>query len=370
MQSSLRIGRVLGIPVDVHASWLFIFGLIVWSLAADYFPMHHPGLAGTTDWIAAVATALLFFGSVVAHELAHSLVARARGVPVERITLFALGGVSAIERDLATPRLELLVASSGPLASLALAAVFWLVSRAVAIDNMMLSAVSFYLAYGNLALGLFNLVPGFPLDGGRVLRALLWALWRDLGRATIAAARVGQAAAVALVLLGVWQAAGAQGANGLWLMLVGWFLWTAAEAEGARALVESRLRGRSIVPLVRFDFITLDAEQTIGQAVARILAAPPQPLYPVLADGAPIGMITPAYINATARELWASTKVHWLARRMRPIPSVSLDTDALDALAELDAHQLEGLPVRDGNSGVIALLERSAILQWIAAAAR
>ena len=367
MENSLRIGRIAGIPLEVHASWLFIFGLVVWSLAADYLPMHHPGLDAETNWIAAVIAALLFFGSVVAHELAHSLIARARGIPVERITLFALGGVSGLKKDATKPGTEFVVAVVGPLASLVLAAVFWAVWRITVGDNMTVGAIAFYLAYGNLALGLFNLVPGFPLDGGRVLRAGLWGLWRDFDRATRAAMRVGRAAALGLALVGILEVLTAQGANGLWLMLIGWFLWNAAEHEGTRTIIETRLRGRSILPLVRFDFITLDAEETIAQAAAHILSAPPQSVYPVLADGTVLGVLNPAYINSIGREYW-STKVHWLVRRSRKVPMLELDTDALDALALIDSVQLDGLPIRDeGGTGVIALVERGAILRWVEA---
>lgn len=365
MQSSLRIGRVFGIPIEIHGSWLFVFGLIVWSLAADYFPMHHPGLDGATSWLAAVATALLFFGSVVVHELAHSLVARARGIPVERITLFALGGASELKRETSRPRTELVVALVGPLTSLALAAVLWLIWRAVVRVDMTLGAIAFYLAYGNLALGVFNLIPGFPLDGGRVLRAALWALWNDFERATLGAVRAGRAAAAGLVVAGIWQVVVAQGANGVWLILVGWFLWSAAEQEGTRTLIELRLRGRSIVPLVRFDFITLDAEQTITEAAVAILGAPPQAVYPVLARGSFVGVLSAADLNTARRELWAATKLNWLVRRARPVPTIDLKTDVLDALAQIDALRLEGLPVRDEGEGVVALLERGAIVRWV-----
>ena len=364
--ASLRIGRVLGIPIDVHASLLLTFGVIVWSLGASYFPGHQPGIDGGTSWSAAIITALLFFGSVVAHELAHSLVARSRGIAVERITLFALGGVSESKGDARGPRVELAVAVVGPLASLALAGLLF-VSRSTVSEDTTIGAIVSYLAYGNVALGVFNLIPGFPLDGGRVLRAVLWARSRDFGRATIAAARVGRVAATGLVLTGIWLVFTAPGTTGLWLLFVGWFLSNAAEQEATRTLIEERLRGRSIAPLARFEFITLDPEETIARAAARIVAAPPQALYPVRAGESVLGMLTLADFNGTAQELWPTTKLFWLVRRARAIPSVDLDTDALDALTRIDALQVDGLPVRDA-SGVVALVERPAIVQWVQAA--
>ena len=368
MQNSLRIGRLFGIPLEVHASWLLIFGLIVWSLGADYFPMHNPGTGVETTWAAAVATALLFFASVVAHELAHSLLARARGITVERITLFVLGGVSSLKTEASGPRTELAVAAVGPVVSLALGGVLWILWPSIMRANATAGVVAYYLAYGNVALGVFNLIPAFPLDGGRVLRGALWEIWHDFARATLAAIRVARVAAGGVVLVGIWLLVVADGVNGLWLMLIGWFLWSAATQERMRTLVDTRLRGHGIAPLVRFDFITLDADQTITQAADRILAAPPQAVYPVLGNGALVGVVNPACINATARELWTTTKMHWLARRTRPVPILDLGTDALDALAQMNASQLEGLPVSDDEAGVVALVERSAIERWISLA--
>ena len=365
MNGSLRIGRVFQIPLEIHASWLFVFGLIVWSLAADYFPMHHPALAGGPDWIAAAATALLFFASIVAHELAHSLVARANGIPVERITLFALGGVSALKRDAARPRTEFLVAVVGPLASMLIGTVLWWVSAPLEATSMMLGATATYLAYGNLALGAFNLIPAFPLDGGRALRAVLWALDRGFERATINAARVGRIAAIGLDLVGFWNVLSGQGSTGLWLILVGWFVWVAADDELQRATVELSLHHRNIAPLVRFEFITLDAEDSLATASERILAAPPQALYPVLAESSLIGVVTPAVLNAVPEGLWRTTKMNWLARRAPKIPSLRLEEDALKALEALDTLHVDALPVEDESVGLIGILERAAIARWV-----
>ncbi len=365
MDGSLRVGRIFRIPIEVHASWLFIFALIVWSLAADYFPMHHPGLGGATDLVAAVATALLFFASIVAHELAHSLVARAGGIPVERITLFALGGVSALEREAGRPRAELVVALIGPLASLLIGAALWWVSAPLTEASMTAGAVALYLAYGNVALGVFNLVPAFPLDGGRALRAVLWALGPSFERATLRATNVSHVAAVVLVLFGTWQAMGGAGAGGLWLVLVGWSIWTAADQEGHRAELELALRHRSIAPLVRFEFIALDAEQTLAEAAERIMAGPAQAVYPVLAEGRLLGLVTPAMFRAMPQTVWRTTRMHWLARRAPSVPSVSLDADALRALSTLDALHVDALPVEDESAGLIGLLERGAIARWV-----
>lgn len=365
MDSSWRIGRLFGIPVEIHVSWLFIFALIVWSLGADYFPMHHPGLAGAGSWAAAVVAALLFFGSVLAHELAHSLVARAQGIPVERISLFALGGISVLKREASRPRSELQVALVGPLLSLALGAALWALWRSVPSGNMTLGAVVFYLAYGNLALGAFNLLPAFPLDGGRALRALLWAAGHDPDRATLRALTVARVVTLGLVLVGLLQVATSPGAGGVWLVLIAWVLWGAGDQERGRIVVEGALRGRTIAPLVRFEFLSLDAEDSLAQATERILAAPPQPLYPVLTGDELVGVVTPAMLRAVPPALAASTKLHWLARRAPALPTIPLETDAVEGLAILDRLGAEAIPVSETGSGIVGLLERSSIRRWI-----
>ena len=365
MQNGWRVGRAFGIPITIHYSWLFVFGLVVWSLASDYLPMHHPGIAGAANWVWAIVAALLFFGSVLAHEVAHSLVARAQGIPVEGITLFALGGFSALKRDATRPRVELTVALVGPLTSVALAALFWILWQALLPVSMPAAAVAFYLAYGNAALGLFNLIPGFPLDGGRVLRAIAWALSGDLGRATSLAVRTGRIAAGLLVALGAWQAFGGAGAGGLWLILIGWFLWSAAEQEGTRTTIQSALAGRTVETFVNREIIVLDADASVTGAVERIALAPAQPLYPVVAHGSLLGALTAHDIAHFPAERWRSTSVNWLTRRVAPLPTLSLDADAIASLGKLDELRADALPVADGAGRTVGLFERAAVLRWL-----
>lgn len=184
----------------------------------------------------------------------------------------------------------------------------------------------------------------------------------DAGQDARAPVRMERVSAVGLVLVGIWLASSAHGASGLPLILVGWFLWNAPAQVATRELIQKRLSGRSILPLVRFDFITLDADETIAQAAAHILDAPAQSVYPVLVKGTLLGLVDPAYINAIGREYWG-LKMHWAAQRSRTAPILDLDTDALDALAQMDAVKLEGLAVRDGNDALVALVERSAIVR-------
>ena len=365
MHNGWRIGRVFGIPITIHYSWLFIFGLVVWSLASDYLPMHHPGVSGAANWAWAVVAALLFFASVLAHELAHSLLSRAWGIPVEGITLFALGGVSELKRDATRPRVEFLVALVGPFTSLALAGLLWLAWSSLLPSSTSAAAVAYYLAYGNAALGLFNLIPGFPLDGGRALRALVWARTGDLRLATRVAVRTGRVAAAALVGVGVWQAFSGAGTSGLWLILIAWFLWGAAEQEGMRSSIKAALEGRTVESFVNWNIALLDADMTVAAAVDRIAAAPRQALYPVLAEGRLLGALRPFDIAQFPVERWRSTSVNWLTRRVGVVPTLPLETDAIEALGRLDALRTDALPVEDPDGRLVGTFDRAAVLRWL-----
>ncbi len=358
--NSWSVGRIFGIPFEIHYSWLFIFAIIVWSLAADYFPMHHPGVTGGANWVAAVITALAFFASVVVHEVVHSLVARAHGIEVERISLFALGGVSGLKSEATRPRAEFLIAIVGPLVSLVLAAAFWLAWRAAGAGDMTIAGVLFYLAYGNLALAAFNLIPGFPLDGGRVLRAIIWRLTGDLNRATRIALRAGRMVGAGLAGVGIYQVLFSAPANGFWLIVIGWYLWGAATEPATPPRTESLLGDQLIRPLVRYDILLLDAADTVAKAADRMAARPLQPLYPVMANGALIGALTPLDLARVPREQWALS-VNWLARRGRALTVLPLDARAADALVQLDALGVDALAVEDESGSVVGLFERAAI---------
>ena len=236
----LQAFRVAGIPIRVDASWLLIFGLISWSLAAGYFPRVVPDSSTGVAWLHGVLAAVLLFVSVLLHELSHALVALEHGVPVAGIRLHIFGGVSELEAEPSTPRAEMLIAIVGPLTSFVLAGVCWGIGPLVA-GSPWLAALTGYLAGVNLIVGLFNLVPGFPLDGGRLLRAMLWAWSGRIGWATRWPTRAGSAFAFALVGLGVLRALGGELLGGLWFTLIGLFLYQAARSSEQLEHIRARL---------------------------------------------------------------------------------------------------------------------------------
>jgi Zn-dependent protease len=236
----IELFRIRGIPVRIDVGWLLIVGLISWSLASGYFPYVLPSQSPTAYWVQGLIAALLLFSSVLLHELAHAVVAIHHGVPVGGITLHVFGGVSQLEGEPETPRAELLIAIVGPLTSFALAAVCFGIGR-VLTGPPWLDVLAGYLAAVNLVVGTFNLLPAFPLDGGRVLRAALWAWSGSADWATRRASRVGSALAVLMVAVGVVRAVTGEPLGGLWFALIGLFLYQAARASYELARIRSRL---------------------------------------------------------------------------------------------------------------------------------
>jgi Zn-dependent protease len=223
MPGTFRIGNIAGIDIDIHVSWIIILVLLTVSLATGWFPQLYPGWSTATYWLIAFLSSLLLFVSVLLHELAHSLVARRRGLPVKSITLFIFGGVSNIEREPQSPGVEFQIAFVGPLTSLVIGAICFLLQVPLRGSNSPLEGILFYLAVTNILLGVFNLIPGFPLDGGRVLRSIVWRLTGNLRQATRVATLTGQIIAYLLILLGIWIFFVGDILDGIWLGFIGWF---------------------------------------------------------------------------------------------------------------------------------------------------
>jgi Zn-dependent protease/CBS domain-containing protein len=268
MGHGIRIARIFGIDIDLHPSWFIILILIVWSLATNVFPASY---AWSTDtyWSVAVVAALMLFLSVLVHELAHSLIAQAQGIKVKSITLFLLGGVSSIEQDASSPGREALMAAAGPFTSLVIGAALWGLGVALHAHEVV-SATLLYLGGLNILLAGFNLLPGFPLDGGRVLRAILWARWRDFDRATRGAARVGHVFGYLLIGAGFLLAAGYRDTfGGIWLAFIGWVLVQASQASGAQAKLRHDLAGLTVGDIMSAPAAMVPPNITLAAAADR-----------------------------------------------------------------------------------------------------
>lgn len=364
MPSSLPLFRVAGIQVAIHSSWIFAFVLITWSLAVGYFPERDPTLGVVGYWIIGAIAALLLFVSVLIHELAHSLVARARGLTVDSITLFIFGGVSNLTREPLTPGDEFVIAIVGPVSSLLLAAVFWAVEQALP-GNSAAAAVLGYLAFTNLLLGAFNLIPGFPLDGGRVFRSIVWGVTNSLRRGTIAAAFAGQVFGWLLIVWGVTRVLlFGDVVGGIWTAFIGWFLNSAAESTRQEQTFRETLRGVTAANLMDAPPVVATPDVSVQDFVMDYVMRRGQRAVPVVDElGRLVGIVSLTDARKLPQQAWPMTHVDQI---MTPAPLTTvLPTDevggAIGLMAQKGVHQL---PVVD-DGRVLGMLNREHVLRWI-----
>jgi Zn-dependent protease len=352
MTASLRFGRIAGIPVGASWSALLIAGLIAWSLAGRLLPVQAPGLAPAAYWLAGAAGAGLFLASLLAHEVGHAVVARRAGLRVRGITLWLLGGVAQLEDEPATPRDELRVAVVGPAVSLALAAGFGLAAAALAVAGgpAVAVAVAAWLAVGNAALALFNLVPAAPLDGGRVLRGLLWRRHGSRVRASVTAATAGVWVGGALIVYGLLGSVADWGFGSLWTALVGWFLVVAARQERDHALLRADLGGllagqvMTPAPPAAPAWFTVDAFLRTYIEPWQAAALPLRGF-----DGHPAGVVTAAALYAVPRERRHLVRAGDVAIPMAALVLVAPDQPVADLPARLAGGRTLAVVVAGGQ---------------------
>jgi len=289
------LGRVLGFEIRADASWGILFLLILWSLASGFFPVMYPGVSAATAWALALLGTLGLFASLLLHELAHAVVARIHGVTVGGITLFLFGGAAEMESEPASPRAELLIAGAGPLASLGLAVGFYAATGLVALAGapQPIVGLPYYLALVNLALAVFNLLPAFPMDGGRLLRATLWGLGRNLRRATKVASRMGQGFGLLLIAAGAFQAIAAQNLlGGMWWVLIGVFIHGNAGMTYRRLLDRLRLQGLTVRDVMTRDVVTVSPDVELNTCLRTMTEGGFRHLPVVDPEGEPMGMVS------------------------------------------------------------------------------
>lgn len=309
MPGSLRIGKIAGINISIHVSWLIIFVLLTWSLAGGWFAVLYPGWSSVTYWVVSVFAALLLFISVLLHELAHSLVARWRGLPVKTITLFIFGGVSNIEREPASAGIEFQMSLVGPLMSLLMSGLSFLLFILVGRGNSPLAAILQYVAVANLLLGLFNLIPGFPLDGGRVLRSIVWQITGSLATATRIATVVGQVIASLFIVGGIWLFFEGNLFTGIWIGFIGWFLLSAAQSAHTQLLLETMFQGGTVGEVMNTSPPTVPANISLQKLVDDFLLPHGWRSAFVMQVDQLVGLITLSDVRHTPREQWGQTPV-------------------------------------------------------------
>ncbi|MGF1937902.1 MAG: site-2 protease family protein [Nostoc sp. ChiQUE02] len=301
-----RLGSIFGFEIRIDLSWLLIVFLILWTLSAGLFPANYPGLSDATYFGMGLVATFLFFASLLAHELSHSFVARAKGVPVEGITLFIFGGVSRTRMDAENPDDEFQIAIVGPFTSLVLAAFFGLIAYIGrnAGWSIVVTGVASYLGTINLILAIFNMLPGFPLDGGRVFRSLIWKYTGNQKKATKIASTSGKWLAYLLIALGFWELFGSALLSGLWLILIGWFLYNAAEAGYEELLICTSLEGVRAQEIMTPHPETVNADLTLQDLVDKYFLSRRYQSFPVTQDSHPVGIITLNQVKDVPREEW------------------------------------------------------------------
>jgi Zn-dependent protease/CBS domain-containing protein len=349
LRSQIKLGRIAGIEIGLHYSWFIIAILIAFSLAA-HFQAVRPGWSQAITWTAAIVTAVLFFVTLLLHELAHSIVAKSRGLKVREITLFALGGVSQIESEAPDAKSEFWIGIVGPLTSLVIGGICILIARLSmspggAEPASPVLAVLLWLGYINIALAGFNMIPGYPLDGGRVLRSLAWWITGNMERATRIASQIGQVVAFLFILYGLFRFFVGENFGGLWLAFIGWFLLDASRSSYLQVGLVAGLRDRRVADLMERDCANVEGYISLRDFVDEYLLHSSSRCFFVMQDHHAVGVITPNEIRKVSRDAWDQTSVQAVMTPLNKLLEVPPDMPALKALELMSKGNLYQLAV-------------------------
>jgi Zn-dependent protease len=368
MESSFRLGRIAGVEVGVNWSWLVVFALIAWSLAVGVFPDQNPGLSDGTYIAMAVVAAVLFFASLLAHELGHATRARREGMQIDGITLWLFGGVARFKGTFPSAGAELRIALAGPAVSLLVGVGCTLAAWTLALPTSV-DGVLAWLGYINLLLLVFNLLPALPLDGGRVLRALLWKARDDFVWATNLAAGVGRGFALLFIAGGIFLFIFQGAFGGAWLAFIGWFLLQASTAEAGYLAAREALGDLRVRDLMTRDPLTVPAEYTLGRFMDEVAWSRRYTTYPVLDDGSVVGLLAFRCVAAVPRSEWDAKTVRECLIPAEQVPSLTGDERAIDALGELSDSDVNRAVVLE-HGRLVGLLSVSDLARALQAGPR
>lgn len=364
MRNAWLLGKVFGIEIYIDASWIIIFVLVTWTLAGQYFPSQNPNWSLPLNWFLGIIASILFFASVLAHELSHSLMAIHQGGTVRNITLFIFGGVAQIGEEPDKPRKEFLIALVGPLASIAIgiiSGIVWWFTREISLP---IASILSYLGIINIALAVFNLIPGFPLDGGRILRAIIWEFSKNLKLATKVASFSGKLVAFLLIFWGIRLIFSGLTLNGVWLIFIGWFLYNAATSSYRHLLVKDALREVRVEDLMITNFDTVPPGLTIQQLIDDFILRHRDRGLLVVEEGLVQGIVCLDDIKKVPKERWSTITIKDIMIPKDQLEKVSPGDDAGVALGKLSAKNIHQIPVVQENK-VRGILRRNDILNYI-----
>lgn len=354
MDGNLKLGRILGIPVSLHWSWFIIFTLITWSLMGMFRLVESPSLNAPTAWGAALITSILFFSSILIHEFGHAIVAIRYQIPVRSISLFVFGGMAQIGQEPESPRAEFRIAAAGPLASLLLAATFWVIQFAFS-SFPVIHGPAVWLARINLLLAAFNLIPGYPLDGGRILRAIVWQISGSSSKAHKIAAMGGQIVAFCFIFYGIVSIFTGNALSGLWMAFIGWYL-NAAAANAPLPNPDNPILSKiKVSQVMESDVHAVPGSMSVAHLVHELFVPRGFDLFTVTESGVPVGILTINQVASIPRNDWAKTTIKDIMVPLDRVTQVSPEMNIQTALRTMDQRNLSHITVHDGNSctGVI-----------------
>lgn len=362
----IKLLKVLGIQVSLDYTWFIIFAIFAWSLAYGYFPFTLPGFGTGTYVFMGVVSAILLFACVLIHEISHSYTANRLGLDIREITLFIFGGVAQLTKEPEDAKTELKIAIAGPVASLVLAIFFWIGARAVSGETYpVLNSILGYLALINLVLLVFNMIPGFPLDGGRVFRALWWLKTGDINRATRVASDIGKGFALFLIVAGFMQIFVGNFIGGLWFVLIGVFVRQAAESGYQQVVIKRALEGLKVRDLMSAPVITVSEDKTLSDAVENYFFKHHHASYPVTSNGHIAGLLTLNNVRSIDRDKWTGTRVGEVMEKLGPRDSLSPDDNAVDALTRMMGNNHIGRFPVIKNGELVGIISRRDIMKML-----
>jgi Zn-dependent protease/CBS domain-containing protein len=362
-QHNIPLGKIFGIEIGLDYSWFVIFALLTWMLAGSYYPNEFKNWSPLLYWVTGAVTAIMLFVSVLLHELGHSAIALRYKIPVRSITLFLFGGVAQIGAEPPSAVAELLIAIGGPLVSLALAIFFYTVQSAVSGVEPLLGLTK-YLAYINIALVLFNLIPGYPLDGGRALRAIVWAITGSMSRSTVIAANVGRFCALLLIFAGTFQMFSGNLGGGLWIALIGWFLDNAASVQIQQVTLRGLLTGHRVTQAMSTRCAIVPEDLTVQQLVDDQILGSGQRCFLVNRGDKTIGLITLHRVKEVPRHKWTTTSAVEVMIPFEQLKCVDPDTELWSALENMDRNGVNQMPVVRSQQ-VVGMLSREDAITFL-----
>ena len=363
MKNALKIGKLFGIEIRLDYSWFVVFFLVTWSLSTGHFPMYQwPAL---TSWTVGILASVLFFASIRAHELGHSCVAIRRNVPVRSITLFIFGGIAQISKEPRRPLDEFLIAIAGPIVSAMLGLVYLAIPALLLADpNTPIAALGTWLGTINLTLALFNLIPGFPLDGGRILRSVVWGLTGKFKRATQIATGAGQFVAYGFIFIGISLVFAGRVADGLWIGFIGWFLNNAAIANYQQVSLQEQLAGIKARDAMLTDCPRVRRDLTLHELVHDYLLKDATRCFPVVENGHAYGIVTLRHVKAYPPEQWRFITAGQAMTPFEETKKISADMDIFEVIRFMTDEDVNEVPVVE-NDRLVGMISRDRLLHFI-----